>query len=167
MCNTALKLYKFANTIWFINAPLFFTTCQKIADEICANFRTKFSIEVLGWRTINNQNILLMLSMIRRIITPKLVVINRSHTLSPTEAIRWVQPKPKAEVNNDKLRFDNSLYNVKTELKSCFSFYSKEWTLKICPLAFKCFAFPFPWDVDVFAIGVTSQRGIDYFRRPR
>ena len=36
------------------------------------------------------------------------------------------QPKPKAEVNNDKLRLDNFSYHVKTEFNNCFFIYLKE-----------------------------------------
>ncbi len=36
------------------------------------------------------------------------------------------QPKPKAEVNNDKLRLDNSSYHVKTKFNNCFIIYLKE-----------------------------------------
>ena len=35
------------------------------------------------------------------------------------------QPKPKAEIDNDKLRLVNSSYHVKTELNHCFIIYLK------------------------------------------
>ena len=37
-----------------------------------------------------------------------------------------VSTKPKAEVNNDKLRLVNSSYHVKTEFNNCFIIYLKE-----------------------------------------
>ena len=36
------------------------------------------------------------------------------------------KPNPKAEVYNDKLRFVNSSYHVKTEFNHCFIIYLKE-----------------------------------------
>ena len=36
------------------------------------------------------------------------------------------KPKPKAKVDNDKLRLSNSSYDVKTEFNNCFIIYLKE-----------------------------------------
>ncbi len=36
------------------------------------------------------------------------------------------QPKPKVEVDNDKLRLDNSSYYVKNKFNNCFKTYLKE-----------------------------------------
>ncbi len=70
------------------------------------------------------------------------------------------QPKPKAEVDNDKLRFGNSSYHVKTNLIIVLLFISKNEKNTGCRTylrkLFVLFCIPAPSEFDVVVIGMTS-----------
>ena len=65
-----------------------------------------------------------------------------------TEVFRY-QPKPKAEVDNDKVKLDNSSYHVEIEFNNCFVIYLVFYYLFIIHI-------PTPPEVDVVIIGMTS-----------
>ncbi len=72
------------------------------------------------------------------------------------------QLRPKAEIDNDKLRLRNSSYHVTSEFNNCFIIYLKEWKKipvveHICMRkAFVLFHIPAHSEVDVVVIGMTS-----------